>query len=934
MTPAPEKALRLEQGKLKWFARRQILATSAAGVGLLVYVSFLLITNYHSAISIQQNLVEMRRQELVQRTEELRNFFDDRKEDVANLVLSREVAVFFENKALGMSMEYGLGQSLVAMRASFIRLMQRKKMGEDTIYSRIVFIDPGGAPLIDTDSPAGSVARDGKSKPCYPPARRKEGIFTAWQDGEEMLVSVPYEFKNAYSGQIIAWIKPAVIYDHVLRREQASKSGTYIVSGKGYIYEPQTAPRRPDLPDIAALTPGRPHEFVMEGPGKPVAMIALRVPVKGTPFFLVHVFPTQEVYGKLAPRNQLVGMGVAAAAIFAALVLVLMVNIKSMVLKARLDESALRERDIQEKNRQLEAEINERRQTERSLRESEERYALASQASNAGLWDWDIDKNEVHYSVRWKALLGYGEDEIGTGVGEWLDRVHPSDLAQLKIEMNSHLDGLTAHLQNEHRVLRKDGTYRWMFTRAVAVRNEDGRAYRMCGSESDVNDRKEAEEQLRHGAFYDGLTDLPNRALFMDRLGHSLRRARREEGRSCAVFFIDLDRFKVVNDSLGHIAGDKLLKETARRLEGCVRSCDTIARLGGDEFVMLFEETGDVEAAKAIAARIGEALAAPFLIEGSEIRCSASIGIAITSPDYAGAEEVLRDADITMYRAKALGRARYEVFDPSMRLEAAALLHLENDLRRALESDEFAVHYQPIVALGTGATTGLEALTRWQHPRRGLVSPGEFIPLAEETGLIVPLGEWVLRTACAQMKAWQDEGIAPLRMAVNISTVQLRQANFFDRLMTILKETGMEPGLLDMEITESVLMDRNEQVIEMFHKLRALGIRICLDDFGTGYSSLSYLKGLPIDVLKIDGSFTRNLTSDKDCGKIVETIVMLGRSLGTDVIAECIETDRQLDCLKAMDCGSGQGFLFSRPVDEKAMKALLSARPDPAGPQK
>jgi len=284
---------------------------------------------------------------------------------------------------------------------------------------------------------------------------------------------------------------------------------------------------------------------------------------------------------------------------------------------------------------------------------------------------------------------------------------------------------------------------------------------------------------------------------------------------------------------------------------------------------------------------------------------------------------VLRDADITMYRAKALGRARCEVFDPSMRLEAVALLHLENDLRRALEMSELRIHYQPIVALRNGELMGLEALIRWQHPRRGLVPPGDFIPLAEETGLIVPIGEWVLRTACSQMKTWQEEGLAPLRMAVNISAVQLRQPDFADMVMKVLQDTGIEPGLLDLEVTESVFMDRNVSIIEMFHKLKALGIRICLDDFGTGYSSLSYLQGLPIDVLKIDGSFTKNVASDHGRGKIVETILMLGRSLGTEVIAEGIETEEQLEYLKGIDCHNGQGFFFSRPVDEREIRAII-----------
>jgi diguanylate cyclase (GGDEF)-like protein/PAS domain S-box-containing protein len=563
--------------------------------------------------------------------------------------------------------------------------------------------------------------------------------------------------------------------------------------------------------------------------------------------------------------------------------------------------------------------ITDRRKMEDALRESETKLRAILDGSRDAI---GVSKDGIRTFANpaYVSLFGYesADELIGAPT---IDLIAPESRGLVTEMMKKRAAGEPAPSFYEVTALRKDGT--------TFLAEASASTYVLKGEQftlvilRDITDRKQAEEQLLHNAFYDGLTDLPNRALFTDRLGHALRRANRTEDHSCAVIFLDLDRFKVINDSLGHMVGDKLLKETARRLEKCIRQGDTVARLGGDEFVMLCERTHDVATAKAIADRIQDALSAPFVIEGSEIRCSASMGIALTCPDYKRPEEVLRDADITMYRAKALGRARCEVFDPSMRLEAAALLQLENDLRRALDLDEFRIHYQPIVALGNGETTGLEALIRWQHPHRGLVPPSDFIPLAEETGLIVPIGEWVLRTACSQMKTWQEEGLAPLRISVNVSTVQLRQADFVDMVMGVLAETGIEPGLLDLEVTESVLVDRNESIIGMFHRLKALGIRICLDDFGTGYSSLSYLQGLPIDVLKIDASFTKNLTSDKERGKIVETILMLGKSLGTEVIAEGIETDEQLKYLKAIECGTGQGFFFSKAVDEKAIKAMF-----------
>lgn len=569
--------------------------------------------------------------------------------------------------------------------------------------------------------------------------------------------------------------------------------------------------------------------------------------------------------------------------------------------------------------------ITERKRTEKALRESEERYALASLAANDGLWDWDLIKNEAHFSARWKLLLGFGEEEIDRGIDEWFNRIHPLDVERVKVEINSHLEGLSSHFENEHRVLHKDGDYRWMLSRGIAVRDQTGKAYRMAGSQTDVSARKLAEEQLLHDAFYDGLTGLPNRSLFMDRLGNSLRRTRRaqDDACTCAALFLDLDRFKMINDSLGHTVGDEVLIETARRLEKCVRPGDTVSRFGGDEFVMLIEDINDEEKAKIVAERVQNAFASPFRVGGSEILSTASIGIALGSPDYTSAEDLIRDADITMYQVKGRGRGRYEVFTPSMRNQAVALLHLETDLRAALERGELLIHYQPIVTLEDSRITGLEALLRWRHPHRGLVPPMEFIPLAEETGLIISIGEWVLRTACSQLKNWIEEGIPPLRVAVNISTVQLKDPGFSDMVLTVVRETGIQPENLDLEITETTLMAQSKSVVDSLLRLRSLGIHISLDDFGTGYSSLNYLQNLPIDTLKIDRSFINKLAANEEQGKIVETILMLGGNLGIDVVAEGIETEEQLKKLRMMHCRRGQGYYFAKPMAGKALRPML-----------
>jgi diguanylate cyclase (GGDEF)-like protein/PAS domain S-box-containing protein len=569
--------------------------------------------------------------------------------------------------------------------------------------------------------------------------------------------------------------------------------------------------------------------------------------------------------------------------------------------------------------------ITERKTIERALRESEERYSLASLAANDGLWDWNIAMNNVLFSNRWKSLLGFEEHEIGSSPDEWLGRIHPEDVERVKIDINSHLEGMTDHFENEHRILHKDGTFRWILSRGIAVQDEQGKPYRMIGSQADISVRKNAEEQLLRDAFHDGLTGLPNRSLFIDRLDHALKRNRRNRNLSSAVLFLDLDRFKVVNDSLGHMAGDMLLIEIARRLEGCVRPGDTVARLGGDEFVVLCEDIKNIEVAKVVAERIQHALSQPVKIEGSEIFPTASIGIVMATEEYNTPEDVLRDADITMYQAKASGKAKYAVFDSSMRQKALALIHIEADLRKALENDEFRIMYQPIISLKTNNIISLEALLRWRHPHRGIIPPSEFIPIAEETGLIVAIGEWVLRKACVHMCYWNSKTVTPIRVAVNVSGVQLRDSGFADTVLSILGETGLPPTLLDLEVTETVLMSQNQAALDMLSKLQSKGIHVCLDDFGTGYSSLNCIQNLPIDILKVDRSFICRIENDEEQIKIVETILHLGKNLGIEVIAEGVETDNQLNRLKTIQCEYYQGFLYSKPIDKDEVEHLILA---------
>ena len=578
--------------------------------------------------------------------------------------------------------------------------------------------------------------------------------------------------------------------------------------------------------------------------------------------------------------------------------------------------------------------ITQRKKVEQALRESEERYALAARGSNDGLWDWDFRTGKIYYSPRWRIMLGLQENDIGSDPESWFSRVHPEDLDRVKAEVAAHLDGGGAHLESEHRMRLADGVYRWMLVRGIVLRDEFGAAYRMAGSQTDISERKLYERQLQHDALHDALTGLPNRTLFVDRLEHALARARRRPDEIFAVLFLDLDRFKVVNDSLGHLLGDRMLVEFARRMERCVRPGDTVSRLGGDEFTILLEDLRDTNEASQVADRIHAELAHPFNIGGQDVYTSASIGIALGDSEYARAEQLLRDADTAMYRAKSGGKARHEVFQKAMHADVLTLLHLETDLRRAVERAEFLLNYQPIIDLDNNRLVGFEALIRWHHPQRGIISPSEFIATAEETGLIVPIGWWVLGESCRQMHAWQERfpEHGGLSISVNLSARLFRLPALHERVVEIVSGSGLSPSSLKLEITESALMDYAEASVLTLRQLKQSGIQVQIDDFGTGYSSLNYLQRFEIDALKIDRSFVSKLGVSGENSEIARTIITLARNLGMKVVAEGIETDLQLNQLKSLGCDWGQGFLLSLPLKPFEVEALLRSG-DLVGPK-
>ena len=558
---------------------------------------------------------------------------------------------------------------------------------------------------------------------------------------------------------------------------------------------------------------------------------------------------------------------------------------------------------------------------EQALRDSEERYSLAARGANDGLWDWDLTSNKICFSSRWKSMLGWEEHEIGDDPDEWFRRIHPDDVDRVRSDIAAHLSEQTAHYEDEYRILHRDGNYLWMLGRGIAIRSS-GPAYRMAGSQTDIT----------RGKVVDVLTGLPNRVLFLDRLARSFDRARRSKDRTFALIFLDLDSFKLINDNLGHLIGDQLLVAIAARLEATIRASDsiarfgrnhTIARLGGDEFTILLEEISNLLDVRRVAERIEHDMSASFSVGGQELYPTASIGIALYNPSYQNPEEMLRDADIAMYSAKSHGKGRFEIFDANMRANTIAKLQLETELRRGIEQREFENYYQVIVSLTTGRICGFEALIRWRHTTRGIVAPSEFIPVAEETGLIVPIGRWSLETACQQMRIWQTRfrNDPPLTISANLSHRYFLQPDIAQQCQSVLFETQLSDTSLNIEVTESAMIADPDSAIQLMRQLKSLGIKIALDDFGTGYSSLSYLYRFPLDSIKIDRSFIARIMEDDE---MVRTIIALGKSLGLNVIAEGVETAEQAAKLRDLGCEFAQGFYFSVPINAQEATDLLA----------
>jgi diguanylate cyclase (GGDEF)-like protein/PAS domain S-box-containing protein len=578
----------------------------------------------------------------------------------------------------------------------------------------------------------------------------------------------------------------------------------------------------------------------------------------------------------------------------------------------------------QQQAEQAERHAEEQRIISQALRKSEEHFRSAFDYAAVGMALVGTDGRWLSVNRSLCHLVGYTEEELLQT--NFQSITHPDDLGENLTDLYQMLEGKTVTTTREKRYIHKRGRVVWATVSSSSVFDEHGKVMHFILQAQDITERKQAEEQLHHAAFYDSLTGLPNRALFTEHLQLAIARSKQHSEHLFGVLFLDIDRFKNINDSLGHVVGDQLLKAVAQRLARCVRPEDTVSRFGGDEFAILLNGIKNATDAFTITERIMRDIEAPFRLSGFDVFTSTSIGIALSSIGYTNSEEILRDADTAMYRAKEQGKGRFEVFDKLMHARAISRLQLESDMRRALERKEFEVYYQPIMTLEDGRVSGFEALIRWQHPDRGMISPADFIPVAEDTELIIPIGHWVLLEACRQVREWQlaFPSETPLSISVNLSGKQFKQPDLVGQVKQILYQTGLDPRCLRLEITESMVMEDAEAATAMLRQLRSLNVQLSIDDFGTGYSSLSYLHRFPVNILKVDKSFVGRMSVDEESLGIVETIITLASKLKMDVVAEGIETAGQWDKLKGFQCKYGQGFLFSRPVPADAACKLVS----------
>lgn len=587
-----------------------------------------------------------------------------------------------------------------------------------------------------------------------------------------------------------------------------------------------------------------------------------------------------------------------------------------------------RTKELAKINEELELEIIERKHTAECLRVSEERLESILSSIEDVIWSMHPTNSQfIYFNAAVEKIYGYPIAKFWEDPEFWLKVIHLDDRERIESTMSDIM--VTGTVREEYRILRPDREIRWVSDRRYLIYDHDGKVVRIDGIIRDITDHKRAQDQLVHDALHDALTSLPNRNLFMDRVEQAIKYGNRHSQYMFAVMFIDLDRFKMINDTYGHLIGDQFLQAIAKILVSCLRSVgDTVARLGGDEFTILVDDIQEVNEALMIADRILSKLLHPIKLPTQTLFASASIGIVVCcNRDYVHSSDLLRDADIAMYRAKSLGKGRYVLFDKEMYEQSLKTSQIDSDLHYALERQEFELYYQPIVSLKSDKLAGFEALIRWHHPERGLISPSEFIPIAEETGLIIAIGDWVLNQACQQIAIWQRKFPAAksLKMSINLTCQQIREKNLLEKIDWVLKNTGINGSTIRLEITESSMMDQGEETIAKLEELCARNIQLSIDDFGQGYSSLSYLHRFPVNTLKIDRTFVEQMSLGGQNLEIIRTIIILAHALDMNVVAEGVETHEQMSMLKQLGCEYVQGYFFSRPLTATAAEQMIES---------